>query len=302
MTPVPLVAHRREEVAEEAGAWLASPALRRLVTRLGGPSGAEPDALARWSAVALETRHGVERRDAPRVAWEPARIDAVLEAAGPLGLVSTERPQLTGYDTTVLLGGATTGNRLRTELAARLARSGVDIGLLALVTAARPIGAREHETDPDSRGDAWESENLLRRVDDAFGPLSLLHHDRGTAWEDRRLSSRDGRVVRLLVAPPANGRARASTADGIRFLLRRVEGGGGRRLLLVTSAIYAPYQFFAVVPLLLEGRRRHVELVGTRTATEDVDRALLAQRVAQEIHAAVTAAAAVIAGRGTGSR
>jgi hypothetical protein len=95
---------------------------------------------------------------------------------------------------------------------------------------------------------------------------------------------------------------RCGSRCGMRFFLRRVEGGGGRRLLLLTSAIYAPYQFFAVVPLLLGGSPRHVELVGTRTATENVDRAVLAQRVAQEIHAAVSAAASVTAGRGTGAR
>jgi len=214
------------------------------------------------------------------VVWDDAHIDAVLSAAAPLGLLETAPPQQHAYDATLLLGGAAAGNRLRTEFAARLARDGVDLGLLSLVTADRPISAREHESDPDSRQEATESQHLLRMVAELFGSLTDLGH----AGQFR---TAEGQFVRLLVAPASTPDARATTADGIDFFLKHVMAS---RVLLVTSAIYAPYQFFAAAPMLVEAGIRYVELIGTPTAT-DGDRGLLAQRLAQEIHAALTAVA-----------
>jgi hypothetical protein len=202
---------------------------------------------------------------------------------------------LTRYDTTVLLGGTTAGNRLRAEFAARLANGGVDLGLLALVTARRRISAHEHEAEPESRKDLSEDENLLRRVSEEFGSLDLVRRESLGESEDWRLETEATRQsVRLLVAAPSQGRARASTTDGIEFLLQRIAGDIGRRTLLVTTAIYAPYQFFTAAPLLMGNGPRHVELVGTRAAVETSDPGVRAQWLAQEIHAGISAAVGLL--------
>jgi hypothetical protein len=62
--------------------------------------------------------------------------------------------------------------------------------------------------------------------------------------------------------------------------------------LVITSAIYAPYQFFAAVGQLLTAGLGHAELTGTPTSTGGAP-LLLAQRLGQEIHAAITAATAL---------
>ena len=283
MTLAPWAAQRRADVVARAQAWSGSADLRRLVRALGGPTNTTLGAMARWSAATLDTRRGAERHDAGPVGWSDEQVNAVLTAAAPLGLLETASPQQPAYDATLLLGGTTTGNRLRTQLAAGVAAKGVEIGLLAVLTTDRPIGAREHESDPDSRQDATEWQHLLRMVDKEFGPLE--HGAR-----EGELRAPDGRRVRLLIAPGAGPATRATTADAIRFFLDHVVPPS---VLLVTSTIYAPYQFFAVAPLLLEGGCRRVELIGTATATGG-DRTSLAQRVAQEIHAALSAAVTLV--------
>jgi hypothetical protein len=298
MTVGSWTARDRPELIKKAMAWLASPALRELACQMGGPVGAiDPDRLVQWSHKTLDTRQGMERYEAPRTIWKTAQIDAITRAAAGLGLIRSAPPQLTEYDTTVLLGGTTAGNRLRTEFAAELANGGVDLGLLALVTARRPISAHEHEAEPESRKDSTEDENLLRRVSEEFGPLDPVRCDRHGESEDWHLETEtEGtrQEVRLLVAAPSPGRSRASTADGIRFLLKQLAGSVGGRTLLVTTAIYAPYQFFTAAPLMLSDEPAHVELVGTITTVEARDPGLRAQWLAQEIHAGINAAAGLV--------
>lgn len=286
----------RAELTEQAAAWLASPALLQLVWQMGGPAGAvDPHSLAQWSSKNLDTRQGKERYEAPRATWKASHIEAITRAAAALGLVRSAPPQLTRYDTTVLLGGTTAGNRLRAEFAAGLVNGGVDLGLLALVTARRPISAHEHEAEPKSRGDSSEDENLLRRVSDEFGPLNPVRRDRLGESEDWQLVTEGTQQeVRLLVAAPSPGRARASTSDGIRFLLQRIAGDIGVRTLLVTTAIYAPYQFFTAAPLMLSDGPRHVELVGPSATVETSDPDIRAQWLAQEIHAGISAAVGLL--------
>jgi hypothetical protein len=64
-------------------------------------------------------------------------------------------------------------------------------------------------------------------------------------------------------------------------------------VLLITSAIYAPYQFFTSAPLLLARGVGWVELVGTPTATDRAGQ-LLAQRLGQEIHSAIAGAVELV--------
>lgn len=290
------IARGQPELTEQATAWLASPALRELVWQMDGPVGeVDPHRLVQWSRRTLDTRQGMERYESPRTIWKTAQIEAIRRAAIGLGLIRSAPPQLTSYDMTILLGGTTTGNRLRTEFAAGLSKGGIDLGLLSLVTARRPISAHEHEADPESRTDSSEDENLLRRVSEEFGPLDLVHRDCLGESEDWQLETeRARRQVRLLVATPSPGRARASTADGIRFLLQQIAGSMGRRTLLVTTAIYAPYQFFTAAPLMLSHGPRHVELVGTSATIEASDPGTHAQWLAQEIHAGISAAAGLL--------
>lgn len=294
-TPRAWVADNHANVLRTAQCWLVSSALERLTTALGGPSPDTYDleALTTWSANTLDTRRGTERRDSVPTTWTRDQIKALLSAAGPLGLLETAEPHRAAYAATILVGGATTGNRLRSALARDLANRGVDLGMLVAVTAERALSEHEHATDPDSITDRTEWSNLLHYLDDAFGPLRVNTANAGgtgsTSWQDQQLDTAAGRNLRLLVAPSSSTHRRANTSDGLTFLLERIPPTQRRNILIITSAIYAPYQFFMGAPIVLSDGAEHVELVGTPTGT-DGDANLLAQRIAQEVHAAVNAA------------
>jgi hypothetical protein len=275
-------------VRRRAEEWLGCDGLATLVAGLDGPTPATPVELFAWSATTLDTRGGLERHEVAPSAWPSDRVELILAAAEPLGLMRTARPARDAYDVTVILGGTTTGNRLRLRLAADLADAGVGLGAVLVLTADRPLTGRERsEAAP---GEATESENALRNAREQFGPLKARGPVTGADRDrDQSYVGAHGRPVRLLVAPPGTAGRRATTADGIRFALRRLAPDERRHLLVVTSAIYAPFQFFRVAPLLLANGAESVELVGTNTAASG-DHLRLAQRLAQETHAAIHAA------------
>jgi hypothetical protein len=281
--------------------WLASAAFQRLVAALGGPAPVAGNLgdLVRWSASVLDTRRGAERRDSALTTWTAEQVQALLSAAGPLGLLETTEPGRSSYGVTLLLGGATTGNRLRTRLARDLLSAGVDLGMIVAVTAERPLSTREHATDPESVKDPTEWSNLLRYLDGAFGPLRTGATVTGCAgngfWQDQEYRTAAGRNLRVLVAPSSSTHRRANTSDGLAFLLERIPAQQRNHVLIITSSIYAPYQFFVGVPIVSSDGAERVELVGTPTSTGG-DTNLLAQRIAQEIHAAVNAVTTLLHG------
>jgi len=165
--------------------------------------------------------------------------------------------------------------------------------MLVAVTAERALSDHEHVTDPDSVSDRTEWSNLLRYLGAAFGPLragpAITGGAGSTAWQDREFDTTVGTTLRLLVAPSRSAHRRANTSDGLAFLLKRIPPTRRRQILIITSAIYAPYQFFVGAPIVSSDGAEHAELVGTPTGT-DGDTNLLIQRIAQEIHAALNAA------------
>jgi hypothetical protein len=293
------VSGNHADVRRAAQRWLQSAAFQRLTVTPGGPSPriGDSDALVEWSARILDTRRSAERRDAIPTTWTTEHIRELLSAAGPLGLLHTAAPYLAAYEMTVLLGGATTGNRFRTALARDLAGQGVNLGMLVAATADRALSDHEHGSDPDSVRDRIEWVNLLRRLADAFGPLRVGAATTGgtgaAAWQDHEFDTTMGTSPRVLVAPSSSVHRRANTADTLAFLLQRIPLARRRHVLVITSAIYTPYQFFAGAPVVLSDGAEHVELVGTPTST-DGNTNLLAQRIAQEIHAAMHAATAML--------
>lgn len=138
---------------------------------------------------------------------------------------------------------------------------------------------------------------LLRYLADAFGPLrhgsTITGGTGSSAWQDHEFDTATGTSLRVLVAPSSSAHRRANTSDGLAFLLDRIPLVRRRHVLIITSAIYAPSQFFAGAPVVSSDGAEHVELVGTPTGT-DGDTNLLAQRIAQEVHAAVNAATTIL--------
>jgi hypothetical protein len=261
---------------------------RTLVDALGGPPvvdvGQDLPALVRWSSRTLDTRMGAERQAAAPITFPDPKVAALLTAAGPLGLLRTQTPTLPRYDMTVVLGGTTTGNELRTKLAAEFASKGMVLGQVVGLAADRAITPGER----DASGHRTEAGHLDSLLTVALGrehpePWNEVHALQSI---DPAKSQHRGSGTRTLTAPSSRPGRRADTEDAILFLAHEVLPAWRRRVLVITSAIYAPYQFLVVAPPLIERRSRHVELVGTPTATDGPPESL-AQRVAQEIHATV---------------
>ncbi|HVB41480.1 MAG TPA: hypothetical protein VNF47_02085 [Streptosporangiaceae bacterium] len=278
--PIRWHAATRAEAISLGRDWLLSPAFRSLASQLGGPRVDDPardlPALLRWSADALDTRRGGERHDAPPAAFSSSQVAALLDAAGPLGLLSTPPPALPGYDITVVLGGTVTGNQLRAALARTFADAGTRLGTLVALSAERPLAPAE---DPPT-GHRTEVEHLTAVLGAA---LARQHHaavPRGPG----------GTGIQVMIAKPSRPGRRADTSDAITELIRRLRPAARSHVLVITSAIYIPYQFLVIAPALLTAGSRYAEITGTPTAT-DGQLTILAQRLAQEIHATISALA-----------
>lgn len=282
--PVTWSARSIDGAVSSGWSWVRSAAMARLVEALGGPSTASlPEGmfdLVRWSSQTLDTRNGVERQLAQPVTFPDDHIAALLAAAHPLGLMRTDRPRLPEYDLIVVLGGTATANLLRARLAAESQRGGMRVGGIIGLGAPRLLEPHERRTEPSTSGLRTEAEHLRQTMAEAFSiPVRST-----TDESDQTYVGSDGRELRILSAPSARPGRRADTRDATRFLLSKIDASARRRVLIVTSAIYASYQFLVIAPLALTGGTKYVELIGTPTAS-DAPRALLAQRIAQEIHA-----------------
>ncbi|HXP18714.1 MAG TPA: hypothetical protein VN840_03600 [Streptosporangiaceae bacterium] len=287
------------DVREAAARWLTSDALATVAASLGGPVivrvPQDLPAFLNWTTDTLDTRRGAERHQAA-AGFGPAAAAALIGAAGPLGLLETAPPALPGYDVTVVLGGTVTGNRLRVALAASLPPAGVAPGLVVALAAHRPLTVAEiSAAAPHPVGETTEWQHLFRTACDAFGAAAAppTGHRRASDYQtaiDWPAEGANGEVsLRLMAAPTTDPSRRANTADALDFLAQRIPVEHRRRSLVITSAIYVPYQFLTAAPRLLGREPAHVEVIGTPTATDD-RHGLLAQRIGQEIHAAVLAA------------
>jgi hypothetical protein len=241
--------------------------------------------------VHLDTRRGVERRDAPAVTLPVELHRPLLTAARTLGLLGTQQPSAHCYDAIVILGGATTGNALRAELAAEVASTTHGWELVGL-TSHRQISDSEHATDPDSIEDQTEWRNLSRQIARYFGPLTPTPPSQDDE-EEQLFTTNDGKRLLLMIAGVLDHRV--NTADQIKFLCQRRTPALRRSVLLVTNAIYAPYQFFTAAPLMLRSGTSRVELIGTDTSTSEPHPRLY-QRLAQEIHSGIGAALKILGG------
>jgi hypothetical protein len=272
---IPWVARRLDYVRDCRRQWLAVPALVDVVRCFSGPAyrGTMDDvpALVEWSRTTLDSRGDGERQAAPSSTFSREQVETLIASAGPLGLLETPPPALKQYDIAAVLGGTAVGNALRTDYITRALAAGLQCRLVVGLGGTRRLTDDERHAEPSAMSHATEIEHLGR----------LLHE---------RLEGHAHLLT--LTAPSSRPGHRADTADAIRHLVASTPPQGRRSVLGITSSVYVPYQYFVIAPRLLSAGSHRVEIVGTRTSTE-VDRRLLAQRLAQEIHSALVAVATV---------
>ena len=83
------------------------------------------------------------------------------------------------------------------------------------------------------------------------------------AWAERVYDC-DKRMISVLSAPSSDPDRRANSMDTFEFFLKRYEQKEGAKLLLVTSAIYVPFQLMKFTDLALE-KGLYVDCIGNRS-------------------------------------
>lgn len=274
----------RDWVAADLDRWSSNEPLRALVARFGGnvPEGDTPTKLAylaNFSSRHWDFRKGKERDFIENVEFGADVDEVVLETARLLGMRGSTTPSLRSYDHLLILGGLVRACLLRPRYAADLIRGGVAPGTVAALTAYRPLS----ETETRLLAQLGIAGSFDDEVDVMQAGLVAAFdlHDRGPAsstgsagdasfatWLDRRWEGRPvgthAAPVRLVVAPsPSPAERRANTADTYDFWAKRGASlRGGDRVLLVTSAIYVPFQGCDAVRVLGLEHGVSVETVG----------------------------------------
>jgi len=255
-------------VRAAVASWLEHPALHRIVEAEGGawPAGSLLDRArmlhefsARW-----DRRSGAERLNmAPGdIAMD---IDELMDSAGQLGLTVAARPTGSVYDHGLTLGGTALASIFRVKHLLGLRDSGVEMKAIGILTALRDVGVEERALvaqHPDLSGLAEpksEFDVMVAAAAHFTGEQTQVDRVDDDNPCMRSATARvNGAVV--LAAPSGDPSRRANTFDNYTVYRERVACGD--RVLIVTSSIYLPYQFFIALQALGWRQPLTVEAVG----------------------------------------
>ncbi len=245
--------------------WVNRPSLRKLVEAFDG---AWPDGdvehivaeLVQFSEI-WDYRGGTQSRlmfhedpDAP----DPFE-DLTYEAADELGLLNPELPSDDTYDYLLILGGLATGVEPRVQYAARLVDEGLTVRRqIAGLGSYRELQERElpisHRYAPAGR---YEIDHLAAMMNTLFRagdePVELQIDDTpttATVWETPATGACGPSLVAYSAVSADPDRMAANTAETYQLFLAHAPIESGQTALLVTSAIYVPYQHLDGVRVL----------------------------------------------------
>lgn len=293
-------------VLRSIATWLGSDPFVHLVERSGGAGlvPGEPldaqlarldDFSARW-----DFRNGAER--STRVAADlPPELDddTILAAATALGLVTPVAPRHQDYDHVLVLGGMVRACVLRPTRAAALLDGGVSAPSVSALSAFRPLldkeldiatqaGLTGLETEYDAMEAGMRRAFALGEPDDEQGGEDANQH---LSWRVRTYHDREERPVTVVAAPTTDPIRRANTPDTYAFWAGNLAKlSAGQRVLLVTTAIYVPYQHVGAIGMLGLPYGVQVDTVGVDTDDERhgaLRQAFTAQEYLQELRSAV---------------
>jgi hypothetical protein len=259
--------------------WVRSRPMRDLVRHFGGPElDGDLDtvfaALGEFSAAVWDFRGGRERHRAQDRALDGGTTEVVRTAATALGLVTPTRPRYDRYDHVLILGGLIRACLRRTGHAAALLSDGLAATDVAALGSFRPVTeeelaiARAAGLDPDRIDTefAQMAVGLERAFAPAAPPVVEVESPPESAPNQRYrvLRYRDGeRTLRVLAAPSTEPHRRANTADTYAYWAEQVAHlSSAARVLVVTYAIYVPFQHADAVRILGLGYGCGVDTVG----------------------------------------
>ncbi len=256
-------------VRDFIAAWVDHPALRRIVEADGGiwPDGTleeQVDWLHEFSR-RWDFRGGAERLDMDSGGLR-IDVDRLLADAEELGLTRADTPSQSRYDHALVLGGTALASIYRLRRLYELREAGLDIGNVAVLTALREVGEPELElvrTRPEIAHtiDAPTTEfDVMTSATAAFSHSSARAEYK--AHDNPHLASASAQTgdAIVLAAPSRDPARRANTRDNYDVYSKQI--GPTDSVLILTSSIYLPYQFFVALQALGWRQSRTIEAVG----------------------------------------
>jgi hypothetical protein len=259
-----------EAVRNFVAGWINQPALRRIVEAEGGrwPKGSIEEQIedlhdfsARW-----DFRGGAERLEIDRASRKDY-ADSLLTDAAKLGMTAADRPASDGYDHALVLGGTALASIYRLRSLYELREEGLDIGQVAVLTALREVGESElqivrerPEIAPIVEQSPQTEFDVMVRATELFSRSSSTVER--TPNPNPNLESAQAQIADAIVlaAPSADPERRANSRDNYHVYENQI--GSADSVLVVTSSIYLPYQFFIALQALGWEEPRVIEAVG----------------------------------------
>ncbi len=294
--------------------WATSEPIAALVDAFGGtvPGGDAEETLASLDAFSeahWDFRKGAERNLAMRKDFDPETDLLVHDAARALGLIDPLPPRHDAYDHVLILGGLVRACLVRPQHARALLDNGLSAGEVTALGAFRPLRGDEFElAEQAGLGDvANEIEAMEAGVRRAFGLGEPAATDGVDDAENPNRSWRvstyaaDHTPVTLVAAPTRDPARRANTPDTYAYWateIARLAQRPGQRVLLVTSAIYVPFQHAHAIRMLNLPYGAHVDTVGVDTSLipdPSLSQRFTAANYLQEIRSTVRAMRGLLA-------
>jgi hypothetical protein len=269
-TTVPRDQDSRRIVADFLEAWLARPELRSLVEKGGGIWPDAGDLVVRLRILHEFSERWDFRRGAERlqIAGASADIDPeiVMAEAMMIGMASYLPPSDPHYDHAIVLGGTALANLNRLRSLHELIDDGLDVGNVCALTALREMPSSEVQLVRERPEFAHLVENTSTEFDvfvaAATEMFSAQPQIERTDDDNPNLSHARAEIgpVTVLAAPSADPERRPNTRDNYAVHTSEIENGDS--VLIVTSSIYLPYQFFVGLQALGLDRSGVVEAIG----------------------------------------
>jgi hypothetical protein len=269
--------------------WVRSSALSRLVEEFGAKI---PDELAvetlvewllnfseRWDfrklqqeATANDIGEGARwLLNSSQVA--PQQKSLIEESAKILGLIGVDEPAEDSYDYVLILGGAKLSCTLRPRLAAKLIQQRqIQPKAVVLLGSARPVSASERDATNTYAPNAKTEYDLMNAGAAAYFQLDANHSEDkydapdnpNCSWKIRTSSVSECSYPLISISAPSSEpeKRRANSADTYEFFFSKFSVGPNSSLLLVTSAIYVPYQQLEALRTLALPHNVMIETVG----------------------------------------
>jgi hypothetical protein len=259
-----------EAVRNFVADWVNQPALRQIVQAEGGhwpegPLEQQVEALHNFSD-RWDFRGGAERLEIEHGSLKN-HSDRLLIEAADLGMTAADRPVSGQYDHALVLGGTALASIYRLRHLYELRGRGLDIGHVAVLTALREVGepelqiVRERPEIAVIVGQSPQTEfDVMVRATELFSRSSSIVERMPNS--NPHLESAQAQIgdAVVLAAPSADPERRANSRDNYDVYADQI--GSTDSVLVVTSSIYLPYQFFIALQALGWEQPRTIEAIG----------------------------------------